>query len=378
MSSNRPQLDENVRRLLPAYLLSITVALVAALGSLLYMEKATVKLSVIPQRLSTDVTISGGLSGFDLRTTQLQAALTESQTIPTSTVPIAATPAIGQVVFACSPACAGGYTVPTSTVVATAKGVQYQTQSSVTIPATGPADPVTVRATLPGPAGNTATATVTVIVSHLQSNVHVTNPNAITGGADARNAMVVQQSDFDAGRAALIARVTSDLDAKLSAQASGLSYATSGPPTFNTTSDFNVGDETPHFTITVMGLERAVAFSQLEADALLRNALEHKIPAGYQLTPDPVLTNYRIEAASPTGEVTIDGSATGYLIPRLSTETLKGQLRAATLSAARSRLQLAAPGSTVDIHITPVAWPWLPMIADHISLDVILEPVPVR
>jgi hypothetical protein len=369
-------MNEQRRQLYRAYLLAGAVALVAALGSLLYTERAVVKVSVPPKRLEASLTITGGLTGYALVTKQLDAQATESLKVLTSTLPIPATPAVGYAVFSCSPACPGGFSVPAGTVVATKSGTQYKTQSQVNIPANGPAPPVTISAVVAGPGGNTLSGTVTVIVSHLPSNLHVTNPSAIAGGAEGRKAQVVEQADFDAARLLLTTKVGAELTGQLETQAAGLTYALPGPANITTSSDFNVGDETPAFTVTVSGTARAIGFSASEAEALLHTALTDKVPAGYQLTADPVRTSYRIQAVAPSGKVTITGSSVGYVVPNVKTRALTIQLRGMTLSEARNRLQRSVPNSSVEIRTTPVSMPWLPMFADHIALNVVLEPIP--
>src|SRR4030081_3896468 len=112
-------MNEQRRQLYRAYLLAGAVTLVAALGSLLYTERAVVKVSIPPKRLDASLTITGGLHGYALVTKQLDAQATESLKVLTSTLPIPATPAVGQAVFSCSPACPGGYPVPAGTVIAT-------------------------------------------------------------------------------------------------------------------------------------------------------------------------------------------------------------------------------------------------------------------
>src|ERR1700674_3960767 len=93
------------RQLFAAVVLSAIVVVLAAVGSLLYTETASVKLSVPPQRIGVSITLSGGQGGANLQTQPIHAAVTDSQHGSASTVQIAATYASGRVVFHCSPAC---------------------------------------------------------------------------------------------------------------------------------------------------------------------------------------------------------------------------------------------------------------------------------
>jgi hypothetical protein len=376
--SLKPQLDEDGRRLLRAYLLGVTIVLVAALGSLLYMERATVKLSVEPRRLESDLTLTGGATGSDFNTRVFDNKVVETSKVATSALPLPATPAVGQVVFTCSPSCPGGATVPSGTVVATRDGVQYKTQGLTNIPSSGPSPSTTISAVIAGIAGNTDPDTVTVIVTSLPSNLHVNNPTAIAGGVEGRKAHVVEQSALDATRQTLSIKALADLAAQVQANAGALTYATAGSPVLVVASDYQAGDETPAFTVTVTGTVRAVAFASSDAEALLRTALENKVPAGFKLIDEPpVRATYTIEAVAPDGQVTITGSSVGYAVPNVSTHTLALQLRGTSLGEARNRIQHRMPNTVVDIRITPVTLPWLPMFADHISLDVSVLPIPL-
>jgi len=376
--SLKPQLDQDGRRLLRAYLLGVTIVLVAALGSLLYMERATVKLSVEPRRLESDLTLTGGATGSDFNTRVFDNKVVETSKVATNALPIPATSAVGDAAFTCSPNCPGGYSVPAGTIVASTDGVQYKSQSIDNIPAAGPVPNVVIKAVIAGATGNTGAGTVTTVVSALPSNVHVINVGPISGGADGRKAHVVEQSALDATRQTLSIKALTDLAAQVQANAGALTYATAGSPVLVVASDYLAGDETPAFTVSVTGTVRAVAFASSDAEALLRTALNNKVPAGFKLIDEPpVRATYTIEAVSPTGQVTITGSSVGYAVPNVSTHTLAMQLRGTSLGEARNRIQHRMPNTTVDIRITPVTLPWLPMFADHISLDVSVLPIPL-
>src|ERR1700738_2470245 len=98
--------------LLPAYALSAVVVVTAALGSLVFMETATVKLSVPTSKLTANLVIKGGTQGHDLVTTSIQADVTDSQQGTTTVGTVPPVFATGQVVFTCSPCPAAGTTTP--------------------------------------------------------------------------------------------------------------------------------------------------------------------------------------------------------------------------------------------------------------------------
>ena len=368
-------MDTESPRLLPALVLSAVVALVAALGSLLYMETASVKLSIPPHRLQADLTINAGPTGPDLTTQHLAVNVKESQRGTATVVQIPAVNASGSVTFICNP-CPQSTPIATGTKVSTVKGIVYTTQARADIIAPTKSVSVAVRADDGGLAGNSAPGTVTVIVSAHPSYLTVSNPQAIVGGVNARTEQAIQQADFDAVAMGLTNQVTEDLGAALKTKALGMSFVLDGPPTLNLTSDFIVGDKTPTFTITIAGALSATAFSEDAAQTLLRSALQRKIPTGFELTSDPIQTTYQILRVSSKGDVAISGSAVGFIAPTVSAQTLAGQIRGMSVADARSHLQRAVPGSRVEIKTAPPAVYWLPLITKHITLTVVLEPAP--
>jgi baseplate J-like protein len=358
------------RQLFVAYVLSALAVLFAAIGSLLFTETAAVKVWVPPQRVVALVTLAAGL-----QTQRIHADVTDSQQGTASTVVTNPTYAAGQVVFSCSPACKQApLTIPQGTLITTAKSLGYTTQAAVMITTTtGSSAPVAVRATAPGAAWNADPSTLTTVANSPDANLHVTNPAAITGGANPRSAQVIQQSDFDAVRNALTVKVNDELAVALKFNARGMSFVADGVPAINLMSDHNVGDETPTFTITMTGTSGAVAFSESQALALIRTALQAKIPSGDELTNDPIQAVYQIGQANANGDISITGKASGFAIPRLSQQSLRSQIRGLTPAQAATSLQRTAPGSLIEIRISPSAMPWLPVVADHISLTVVVE-----
>jgi baseplate J-like protein len=366
MALSRPQL-------LVAYVLSALAVLFAAVGSLLFTETAAVKLSVPPQSVVAQATLTAGL-----QTQRIHADVTDSQQGTASTVVTNPTYAAGQVVFSCSPACKQApVTIPQGTLVTTAKSLGYATGAAAMITTTtGSSAPVAVRATAPGAAWNADASTLTGITNSPDPNLHVTNPAAIAGGANPRSAQVIQQSDFDTVRSALTVKVNDELAVALKFNAHGMSLVPDGAPVINLTSDHSVGDETPTFTITMTGTAGAVAFSESQALAQLRSALQAKIPAGDELTNDPIQAVYGLGPPNANGDVSVVAKASGFAIPRLSQQSLRSQIRGLTPTQAARSLQRTAPGSLIEIRISPSGMPWLPVVADHISLTVVVESAP--
>jgi hypothetical protein len=368
---------QNRRQLVPALLLSAVAVLVAALGSLMLMETASVKLTVPPQKLVATATLSGRQTGGDLKTQHLDATVNDSYVGTPAAVSVPAKYAVGDVVFSCpTNECPSTYTVPTGTLLTNDRSLGYTTQADAVVTRTKQGK-TSVRATAGGASWNTASSTLTVInnSSLYPSGLKVTNPAAIAGGADSTSVQVIQQSDWDSVRTFLETRVTASLDMALKAKAIGMTYIWNGSPALTVGADHKVGDAVSSFTMTMTGTVGATAFSDSQATSLIRAALDAKIPAGQQLTSDSVQITWQILQTSPNGDVTVNGTALGFITPKLSTDTLRARVRGLSPSEARKALERAVPGSSVEIRITPVAVPWLPLVAEHIAITVVVKPL---
>lgn len=368
---------QNRRQLVSAYILSAVTVAVAALGSLMLTETASVKLTVPPQKLVADATLSGSQTGGDLKTQHIEAAVTETQDATATTVSVAAKYAAGEVVFSCATSeCPSTFTIPAGALLATDRSLGYLTQSDAVVTRTRPGK-ASVRATAAGASWNAARNTITLInnSSQFPTGLTVTNPAAIAGGADASSAQVIQQSDWDGVRATLAARVADALDVALKAKAIHMSYIEIGPPALTVSTNHKVGDVVGSFTMTMRGTVGATAFYDSEAISLIHAALEAKIPAGQQLTGDTVQITWHILQTTPNGDVTVSGTALAYLTPKLSTDTLRAGIRGLSPADARRSLERTVPGSSVEIRISPVAVPWLPLVAEHISITVLVRPL---
>lgn len=362
------------RALLPAYALSAVAAVAAVLGSLVVMETATVKLTVPSSKVTANLTITGGPSGRQLTTTHIQASVTDNLQVTTSAIDIPPAYAGGQVVFTCSSSCASSpQLIADGTVVSnSAKTIHYATLNPVQVSSSTKSAKVEVRALVAGTSGNAAANTLTVVDKPIP-NVTVMNPAAITGGTDQTASQIVQQSDIDIAQAQLHSRAMQDLNATLKAQAEGLGYLPDGTPSFQYLADHKVGDQVPTFNMTVTASVGATAFSQGQADALMRTALDKKIPKGFQLTTTPIQTTYQIQKAGSAGDVNIKGAAVGVIVPNVTADYLKSRIKGMRVDAAKRQLAVLAPGATIEMVVKPNV-PWLPVLQDHIAVTIVIEP----
>ena len=359
MAQNRTQLVRGI-------ILSAVVVLVAALGSLLYAETASVKVVLVPHKLTVNKT----LTESDLKTQPIEATVTMSQRGTASTILIDPTFAGGKVVFSC-PKCTNQITLVAGRLVTTSKSLGYVTLAPATVSSARSAT-VAVRATAPGTAWNTPPNTITSIVDSPDSNLRVTNPQAVAGAVNARFVQAIQQSDMDALRTELSVKVTDALTAALDAKALQEVYATIGLPTLTVTSDHNVSDRVASFTMTMTGTLTATAYSDAEAQAALLALLKASVPPGQELL-DGSQASAQAQEAGPNGTLKLTGTAIGVVIPKLSTDSLRARIRGLSPEAARRVLEDEAPGSKIDIQVSPATLPWLPLITEHITIAVTVQ-----
>jgi hypothetical protein len=202
----------------------------------------------------------------------------------------------------------------------------------------------------------------------------VTNPWPITGGADARSLPVVQQSSVDAAIKSLMNKVSSELPAQLQAKANGLGYVTTGAASYTTGGNYRVGDHAPFVTVQVTGTQSAIAFPAADARAHLRQALSRQVPSGYELAPDEISASFSARPATATSDAAVTGSASGYMIRAIDVRALADGLRGQSVTAADALLRRASEDGAPQIRMSPVAMPYLPMMADHISVLIVVAP----
>jgi len=357
---------QNQTQLIRGIILSAIVVLVAALGSLLYAETASVKVVLVPHKLTLNKT----LTESDLKTQPIEATVTMTQRGTASTILIDPTFAGGKVVFSC-PKCTNQITLATGRLVSTSKSLGYVTLASVTVSSKVSAT-VAVRATAPGTAWNTPPNTITSIVDSPDPNLRITNPQAVAGAVNAHFVQAIQQSDLDALRTELSVKVSDALTAALNAKALQEAYATIGLPALTVTNDHNVGDKVASFTMTMTGTLAATAYSDAEAQAALLALLTASVPPGQELL-DGSQASAQAQEAGPNGALKLTGTAIGVVVPKLSTDSLRARIRGLSAAEARRVLEVAAPGSKIDIQVSPVTLPWLPLVTEHITMAVTVQ-----
>jgi hypothetical protein len=358
------------------------VAVLGLIAGILYLPTANATLLVSGTAIKQDVTLLGAPgnpsgSGNHFATQAIHAE--DSQTlpgVPTGQKQIDAVKAAGQVTFTAS--CNGfacSIPIHAGTDVSTGSGKHYLTQKPATVQSTlfsnGTAT-VPVAAVDGGATGNTESDTVRYIrdKDNPDGLLSVYNKDAITGGADARTATIIQQSDIDSIKDAYsrdaIPKVTDQLNSK--AQGQKLVLVGKGVQA-SVTSDHKVGEEVPGFTVTVKVAGDGVAFDEKAVKQMLKAALERKVSQGSQLTAN-VTTVYEAINATADGHITLNGHASGFYTPVFLQTAIRGHLKG--MSPAKAHAFLQSLPNVVDARVTqsPYGLPWLPLFSSHITLKI--------
>ena len=372
----RPAASGPPLRVYRPYLIAAGVLVVLGLiAGITYLPTATATLVVSGTPVKQDVTLLGvtGASSGSANQFATQALhAEESQNLPgtpTGQKPIPAVASSGSVTFTtdCPSNCS--FTVPAKTDVYTSGGKHYVTQKDVSVRSSQPAA-VAVVASQAGASGNTDPDTIRYITGDLGFVANVDNPQAISGGADARTATVIQQSDLDSIRDAYSRDAVPRITDQLNSKAQGLKLVLVGKGVqANVTSDHKVGEEVPGFTVTVKVAGDGVAFDDKVIKQMLKTALERKISQGSQLTSN-VTTTYEAIDATSDGHITLNGHASGFYTPVFLQSNIRGHLKG--MSPAKAHAFLQSLPNVVDARVTqsPYGLPWLPFFSSRITLKI--------
>lgn len=360
----------------PYYIAAAVVAFFGLIAAVLYLPTASVVMAVEGSALTTDVSLKGApgtqAGSTDSFPTQALNA-SESQDVQdtaTQQKAVAAVSARGQVVLTNNSFFPVDFK---KGVVMTPDGVKFMTQTEVdNVPSHSSTSPITIVAQSPGLSGNVAASSITVIYGNSDSAFSVSNPQATSGGADARTAIVIQQSDIDSAVKAagdvLAPKVTQDISTK----ANGLHLVpVTDAPTSSYKSANKIGDEVQNFTLTVTYTQAAVAFDDHLVRQKILNALKLKLRPGYALTSNPD-TSYTVSNAAADGTITVTSHPKGYQVRELSIPGLRAYIKGRTPSSASARLYglQDVKVDKVVIHQSPFGLPWLPFFTSRIDVQI--------
>ncbi|TMC45914.1 MAG: hypothetical protein E6J25_01615 [Chloroflexi bacterium] len=352
------------------------IAVVVLLVGILYLPSATATVSVAGTPIKTDISLLGApgtaAGSADHFATQAVHA-DESQNLPgtaTGQKQVAAVASTGQVVITSRCVFCLGQDVRKGLVVLTDSGKRYTTQKVAHIGVGyGAQATVPITAVTAGVDGNTDAHSITNMENG-DADLRVDNPQATTGGLDARTATVIQQSDIDSVRDVYakdaLPRVTDQLNSKAKGQK--LALVGSGVQA-TTKADHAVGDEVGGFTIAVKVAGDGVVFDEKAVKEMLKTALQRKIPSGTQLTNN-ANTSYEPIDAAADGHITLNGHASGFYTPIFIETAIRSHLKG--MSPSKGRAFLQSLPNVVDARVTqsPFGLPWLPLFSSRITLKV--------
>jgi len=350
------------------------LAFIALAAAAIFLPSATVTLSVSGSPVKADASLVGSPGNYNagfltFNTRPIEATSVDSQGAPlTGQRVIPAVAASGEVVFTATTTCGPPISLVAGTIVETADHKQYATRDAVTLCLTGSSAITTVSAVVAGSAGNVPAYSLKTVDG--QSGVSVTNPAPLGGGAETRTAIVVQQSDVDALRRQVIARTDAAVHTQLKTMAGDWHVIASPYPQISSEINPPVGSEATSVSVTVTEVLKAVAFSDRDVHARLRDAIKVRVPPDYALTGDPIKTWYEVVEANEDGHVVLNGHGQAYAMPVLNARALARTVAGHTLGSARDQLRKLPAVVRVDFRQQPVALPWLPLQASHVSIEV--------
>jgi hypothetical protein len=408
-------------------LLYIAGAAVAIVGILLFMTlspSAKITITIAATPLSVNSTIQGSTSAALARTTDhvLTGVVTSVKTqpfqaTPTGTLPIAAVAASTKVVFSTDNP--GGYQfpLPQGNELQTSGGTATFAVAKATyicIGANGaPATKASCGGSQPnasapvadvtaGAAGNNVSAdALTVwpsdpcpspppppsqrnplcIGSDLQyHSILVTNPNAPSGGVDAKtttSASATDVANWTSQVQQLEATLTSQLNSDLQTHAAGKAFAVD-PAGNGKTIVFTVTPPLPPanapFTsrqITVSASAQAAIYDQVGVHNDVIADLNKLVKPGYQLAPGKLSTPpCTVTQASTNGTVVLACSATDFSQPKVDLAALKTQLTGRNPGSAPKIIESRVPkAQSVSVSMSPFQLFYLPLFASRIEID---------
>jgi len=231
---------------------------------------------------------------------------------------------------------------------------------------------VAITAVQAGAGANTDRHTIRNIGDNQNDFLSVDNTDALTNGADARTATVIQQSDIDSIRDVYAKDAVPQVTDQLTGKAQGQKLVLVGSGVQATaTADHKVGEEVNGFTITIKVAGDGVAFDEKAVQQMLKGFLQRKVPQGSQLTNNGTTLKYDPPTdATVDGHVTLNGHVSGFYTPIFLEPAIRSHLKG--MSPTKGRAFLQSLQNVVDARVTqsPFGLPWLPFFSSRITLKI--------
>jgi len=362
----------------------VAVLAVILIAFFVVVPAATVTVITPAHAVSVTPTVTGTTSApgandtLAVQTHVLQSQQSQQQQLTaTGTKTIPGVAATGHVVFHNT----GPFPTkfPAGVEVSTDSGVKFTTNADSDVVCSCPgyaatSSPVSVTARTADHTGNVGAGAIKNIDATSDQNYQVTNPQPTSGGQDAQQKTVVSQSDLDNAKKQLGDQLTQKVQQDLQSKTNGLKIV---PETqaINVAiqADRKAGDEIdsnpPTFNATVTVTGQATAVDDGKVKEALRSALKRQVPAGYDLTDDPLNLGYKVASFdNSNGSVVFDSTASGYMSTAIDNQQVASLLSGKSPKSARSYLQGHIDVTDIIIQETPSFIPYLPLMSSRITI----------
>ena len=356
------------------YIGAALIALVALISAAVVVPSASITLTARAQALSDTATVDAAPGAAPVKVRQVTARKDLSQQFKATGVhDTAAAASSGTVTFTNS--CAdSSWSIKQGQIVSTASGVQFVVQAGSTIGQVPQAD--AILASVPGVAGNVPAGTITQINNNTGAKAQclsVSNPAATAGGADEVKQTYISQGDLDSAKAQLEGDLRGQVIDDLTRQAQStekLADTVDYQPTFS--ADHKVNDTVALFAATVSMAGNGAVYNVDDVKAALKADLAKHVPAGFELTDNPVQSDFHVSQSTADGHISFAGTAKGFVAPRLDFQKIRNRLLGSSTASARIYLQ-TLPVESADVREKPLSLPLLPFLSSHIAIKYVVD-----
>lgn len=369
--------------LLAVAIFTIAVALGVAV-LLFYVPTATVTFSVPVETVGDAVDIVADTKVADVNVTKgiipaHRREVTVSRTIPGPATGNIATPVETAIVgLTFSNKTARAINIPKGTVVSTANGVQFSTNSDVSLAARlGATADVQATATAPGSGGNVPANAANRLDAALAAVANVTNRNPGERGSD-KNTRVVTEQDVnfikEVALPYLIDQAKKELVAKLGgnetvfsdgARAEFVGECTSSPP---------IGQEARYVELVCTAKVSMISAVNEDLKEVGLNRFQPRIAEnkailedGFKVTADQAGTH-----DETFDRLTVTTRMSFPVGPLIDREELRKALAGKTKDSVERETRLRVPGVSTPVQTDLSGWaPWLPKRENRIQINVV-------
>lgn len=273
-------------------------------------------------------------------------------------------------------------TIPTGTIVRTsaAQPVRFITLDDATVPATvGDTVEVPIEALEPGYVGNLPTGRINDIEGPLSTRLAVTNSQPTRGG-DVTRVPAVAPSDYNRVLALVQQQLQQRAYAEMQTDPRIALLDTEFIPAeslyevlkHSETYSASVGQSVDQLTLTMRVTIQGVAIDERRAREIVYARLSEKVGEGFEIIPESLVFRLgEVTTVDEQRQVTFIMQGAGDVSAAIDTGTVRRALRARPVRGAATfldrELALAAPPV---IEMWPAFWPWMPLWALRIDVDV--------